>query len=290
MRFYGLDAQGIFQIQSVSTLPAWTSDDERRWVYAEDTETCHYGTSTSWETFSSKDVVYTGLAGYVSRPKFIYVNIFDIKVDAGAYHHAGTIEQFVYWNSQLILEGGPFLINPYSWKYLYIDNSAIVASGSNLLTSSEFLFTSTPPAWVDSKHGWYNGLDRCIFAVYLNAMSRVTEFFHEGDFVRFADQITEYNSTISTVWVDIVLTKPSFTRMVETTFATFSGNNRTVYWRTNDQSGFTGHWVFGTSTSGRRGSIALPTYCDSNARIEIKANNSIGVQVYNNGWYFPTGM
>lgn len=53
MKFYGVDMQGVFQIQSVSTLPAWGASDERRWVYAEDTKSCHYGTDEGWREFGS---------------------------------------------------------------------------------------------------------------------------------------------------------------------------------------------------------------------------------------------
>jgi len=48
MKFYGVDMQGKFQIESVATLPAWISSDERRIVYAADVKACYYGTNTGW--------------------------------------------------------------------------------------------------------------------------------------------------------------------------------------------------------------------------------------------------
>ena len=50
---YGINMQGIFQAESIATLPAWTSNDERRWIYAEDTKKCYFGTDTGWEEFGS---------------------------------------------------------------------------------------------------------------------------------------------------------------------------------------------------------------------------------------------
>jgi hypothetical protein len=48
MKFYGVDMQSMFQIQSVATLPIWGASDERRWIYTEDAKSCHYGTDTGW--------------------------------------------------------------------------------------------------------------------------------------------------------------------------------------------------------------------------------------------------
>jgi len=49
MKFYGIDAQGKFIIEKVSTLPTWTASDESRIVYLETTKALYGGTSTGWK-------------------------------------------------------------------------------------------------------------------------------------------------------------------------------------------------------------------------------------------------
>lgn len=48
MKHYGLDMQGAFNGQKVSSLSLWTVTDEGRLIYAEDTNTYYYGSNSGW--------------------------------------------------------------------------------------------------------------------------------------------------------------------------------------------------------------------------------------------------
>ena len=135
------------------------------------------GGTTIW-TMDSMNIVEAidFYAGYADRARFSWKDTDEIYIDPGAYEINGKI---VWWDSQLTSDiGSP---DASDWYYLYIDDSAIDESG--VITTSELIWSNTEPAWSNSLHGWYNGNDRCIFAVYSDASSHITEFFHDGDFV-----------------------------------------------------------------------------------------------------------
>ena len=50
MKHYGIEMQGDFIGEIVATAPSWTSNDEGRLIYAQDTNTFYYGSDTKWVT------------------------------------------------------------------------------------------------------------------------------------------------------------------------------------------------------------------------------------------------
>ena len=67
--------------------------------------------------------------GYVQRSKFAWTDADTITIGPGAYHHSGTTNQIVYWNSTLTKD---LTVTGTQWYYIYIDDSAIVTLGTNL--------------------------------------------------------------------------------------------------------------------------------------------------------------
>ncbi len=290
MKFYGVDTQGAFQIQSVATLPTWSASDERRWIYAEDTKKCYYGTDEQWVEFGVSNLA-TSLPGFLIRPKFEWKDDDEIYIGAGVYHHAGTIEQFVYWDSQLTFQwtvGGSS-----GFRYLYLDDSAIAADGTNVLTVSNFIMSTTEPTWSNSKHGWYNGLDRCIFAIYKASASTTKEFFHNSDLVMFSNPPTALSNTdIDTTWVDATLVIPSFATKAEIwMYGTYVDGGAIAYWRT-DGSAASGYTVFEVTATMQHGYNTFEVITSPARMIEVKnsASNGSTIGIDTEGWYFPRGM
>ena len=230
------------------------------------------------------------LPGLVIRPKFVYKDADEIYINPGAYHHDGTSEQLVYWDSQLTYTFAA--LGASDWSYLYLDDSAIVTAGTNLLTASEFIDSTTEPAWSAAKHGWYNGNDRCIFAVFTNGSSEILEFFHAADLVVFADRIENQSALdVDTTYLDIGALKiPKFA--IEGIISGLcTAHNVTYYWRTNGQTGSTGHlWGLVQVNSYNVNPGIVVT--DASQVIELK--NDVGgtetIQVWTEGWRFPEGV
>lgn len=229
--------------------------------------------------------------GSLERPKFIYKDADEVYLNAGSYHHDGTKEQCVSWNSQLTVQLTGAAAS--TWYYLYIDDSAIVTAGSNLLTASEFIFSSTAPTWSDAKHGWYNGQDRCIFAALTDGSNNILEFFHNGERCLFADQIIEIQAwDVDTAWLDRILTAPSFTTQIEATLRSRGLTGALPYWRTKGQAGTVGHLygVAGANSQDSWNNVSVIT--DSNQTIQFKysLSDASTLDVFTEGWYFPEGM
>ena len=228
-------------------------------------------------------------AGLVVRSKFRWLSVTQIYIGSGEYHHEGTVDQKVYWDTELtytvVTNGAP------DWVYIYIDDSAVVTAGTDLLTNSEFIDSLTEPTWNAAKKGFYNGLDRCIFAVYLVA-NDVVEFFHDGDTVFFADSIeNQAGIDIDTAFTDIgALIIPKFTTMGIVQFEADTAG-QVWLWRTNGQSGASGHFLDNLA-SATHGSGGHPVITDASQVIEIKALNSDTAKIImdTQGWKFPIGM
>ncbi len=239
------------------------------------------------------------VAGIAVRGKFIYKDANEVYINAAAYHHAGTAEQLVYWDSQLTKA----VTASTGWNYLYIDDSAVVTLGTNLLTATELLFSTTAPTWSDAKHGWYTGTDRCIFATYCTGANVQREFFSTGGgYVHFADDWAILASTdIDTTWIDVTCYPPFPGGTVQLTITneinTIQNAITKWYIRVDGQSGATGNLVlisqFHTSFVPNLGenSIMIPTSVAAN-KIEIKTDlaGAAQVAIKQTGWYFPEGM
>jgi len=267
---------------------------------------------------SSEKVIVTYInpvrLGYAQRSQFIWSDADQILIEPGVYHHDGTTDQLVYWNSQLdfkLQSGGD---NSDSddwgadgWHYIYLDDSAIDTLGSNLLDDTCFLNVTganAAPAWTVAKHGWYgDGVgtaetnDRCIFACYETG-NAILEFFHESNLVLFADRIaTRAAATLTTTFADITALRiPAFSKEADALFYSYYvstvGGNNGVWWRTNGQSGSTGHYVGALNDASAMAAVSARVITDSSGVIEMKEvlNTDYTYAVETNGWYFPVGM
>jgi len=238
--------------------------------------------------------------GYLQRSKFAYSSTVAITITAGIYEANGELYE---WNSALTFTFGSGGSNADStnlgasdWFYVYLDDSAITTAGTNVLTASEIVDSTTEPTWSDAKHGWYNGNDRCIFAVYTDGSSQVTEFNHEGDTVMWADAVeTQAAVDIDTTWTDIgALRIPAFTNLgIVSLIAETLGVANDWYWRTNGQTGTVGHQSVGHKDTNINNRISFgDVITDSSQIIEVK-NSVSGTETIScktNGWKFPSGM
>jgi len=231
---------------------------------------------------------------WLERARFEYKDADEIYIHAGAYHHVGTVSQVVYWSSKLTSDIGTPSAS--DWYYLYIDDSAVVTLGTNLLTTDQLLWSNTEPSWSETKHGWYSGEDKCIFAVLTDGSGNITEFFHNGDNVWFADQVTvRANAVVATDWSDeITLSMPVFARRASVTFVWAYINAAIgLKWRTEGQTGTTGHFAcLPIDADVTQIGSTKTVIASSNLKIDIAeasaSNNTC--YAYQNNWYFPTGV
>ena len=110
----------------------------------------------------------------------------------------------------------------------------------------------------------------------------------------FADQITVTNNIDpDTTWTDSTQIIPKFTTKAQVTFLGLYGDlNVTGYWRTNGQSGTTGHRVIQCYKTGDRSGVTCSVITDSSGIIEFKYDGAgtTTVSIWTNGWYFPKGL
>jgi hypothetical protein len=242
------------------------------------------------------------LPGLAIRAKFEYSDADTLIVNPGAYHHAGTIEQMVYWDSALTFNCGSDGSNANStgvqgtlvngWNYIYIDDSAL--SGP-VITAARLLNNNTAPTWSDAKKGWYSGNDRCIFAVYV-ASNDISEFHQEGDKFLYADEIEDLAATDpgDDFSQEATLTIPAFARVGMVTFyGVFGATDGQFSWRTEGQTGSTGHRVLNINSSDQHGMNTVEVIASSNLKIDVKHSSAAStstIAVYTNGFRLPTGF
>ena len=253
----------------------------------------HAITNGTLGTTAAADFRVDGLAPLVlgalgKRAQFVWKDADEVYMNAGAYYHNGTVNQVVYWNSQLTFQFQNLAAS--DWSYLYLDDSAIVTAGTNLLTASEFVDSTTEPTWSDAKHGWYNGEDKCIFAVLTDGSGNILEFFHDGDMVVFEDDIQDFGWTEADTFVDVTLSIPKFTQKAMVTFAViYVDANTTLRWRVDGASGSGYHYVCEIANGEDQDYNASNVITSTSQIIEISFGIDTGNQasVRTNGWYFP---
>jgi len=94
-----------------------------------------------------------------------FINTSNISFTRGIWHHSGTIDQMVYSPSSITY--APSSLSGTQLQYLYLDDSAIVSAGSQIITTTQLTNSTTAPTFSSTKFGWYNGNDRCIGHLYI---------------------------------------------------------------------------------------------------------------------------
>jgi len=281
-----------------------------------DEDTIRFDVGGSQKMYIDSDGVHIGSTltteayGRAERARLRWKDADEIYIGAGAYHHSGTSEQMVYWNSEITFEleaaGSNAASDDYAadgWHYIYLDDSAIVTQASALLDADCFLNSrATPPTYSASKHGWYapgtgntSTSDRCIFAVYETGDTTL-EFYHMGnDYVQFADKISTNSSTnITDSFADATaLRVPAFATLANVTFQSqYVDTTTTLNYRINGQTGTTGIVVGYVAAGVTVGVTTTNVLADANGLIEWKesAASSNTFSLYTNGWFFPIGF
>ena len=271
-------------------------------------------TEKAVKTYSDTKVVDTDFPGFLIRAQIDHADDDTITINPGVYHHQGTTEQFVYWDSAISFDVGSGGSNTSSdalgaseWHYIYLDDSAIVTQGAALLDADCFLNDTTAPTWDATRHGWYaNTKDRCIGAFYSDADSDIVEFFSNGNTVFFAgmmaggqtsvDDFDYTNIDVDTTWDDVYLPIPAFARMAHVDFhSSYVSDATSAYmsWRTNGQTESTGHTLYIVYLDHYTFSYkSTPVITDSSRIIEVKASVSGAhdMDVHVLAWCYPIGM
>jgi len=238
------------------------------------------------------------------RSKFRWKDADEIYIGPGSYFHDGTTRQTVFWDSELTFKLGSGGSNAGSddvdagaqaVHYIYLDDSAIVTQASPELDAGCLLNTDvTAPTWSDAKHGWYNGSDRCIFAVIADSGDEVLEFFHDGgEYVSFTDSINDFaladpGTDFAT---EVTLSIPAFVMRANVyAVCKYIDAGDTFYWRNTDSAG-TGSNIAYVNEGSVYVSNSLDVMVNSSLKIDIKtASGDNQIAMDTNGWYFPNGM
>jgi len=250
-------------------------------------------TATQWANIRQR--------GYVSRSSFDYSSATQILIGAGEYEvDDGSAPTNYYWDSQITFTIGSGGSNAASsaagtsqWQYLYIDDSAISASP---LVAASFLNSTTAPTYSQTKHGWYNGSDRCIFAFYIDSSGDISEFYHDGNEAVGYGTPFSTNINSSSSWQTATLTLPSFATKALTTF--YSDGNGTgiskFFYRTYGSTSTWGHLVGKVEDDEAEWNVSgFQVFTDSSSRIEVidqVATSNYNVEVHSTGYFLPGGM
>ena len=240
--------------------------------------------------------------------KFTYSDTDTITLRPARYYHAGTTAQTVYWDSDITFDFGSGGSNAGStdlaadtWYAVYIDDSAVVTAGTNLITDSEIVNSDTLPTWSDAKHGWYNGEDLCIGLFKTKAAAaELIEFSHArpGE-IEWDEAITiQSGASVTTTWASLTsLLLPS---CCSTAFAVFyiSGDPdqpATYYYRPLGSSVTTGRIIDLRGEHNKYGYTHLWIEVGLGANhptIQVKssANRSDFINLYQQGYALPMFM
>jgi len=278
-----------------------------------DEDTIRFDIDGTQKMYIDSDGVHIGTTvtteanGRVERAKFRWKDGDEIYIGAGAYHHSGTSEQFVYWNSELTFEleatGSNTLSDDYAadgWHYIYLDDSAIVTQASALLDKDCFLNETTAPTYSATKHGWYNGSDRCIFAVYETGGVALEFYPNMGGYSPWSSTTSHQIGAgdVDNTWEakSLVVGMPGFATMADVAAVCrvkTADANVSFYIRPTGSTN--------TTIMTQLERIAVDQYITAGPlKVTTNASQSVDIQVsrdgddtmglFIHGWYFPHGM
>lgn len=228
------------------------------------------------------DMLWQAQRSVLRRAKFSWVDADTITIGPGAYFHAGTVEQVVYWDADLTFDSTD---TGTQWYYLYIDDSAIVTAGTNVLTASELVASTTAPTWSDAKLGWYNGEDRCIFAYNVGSGS-ILEFHHEDNYVGYsiANNARKAGTAITEAET-ITIGVPEFCTLANLHFYGTFANTLRVGVASFEQTLWTGA---GAATANVTTIIPLSDTQTIYVAMLTYSGSTLVIDAI--GWFFPQGM
>jgi hypothetical protein len=305
-------------VGTTTEINALTGMDTDSWAFDTDLSVLKRYTGAAWEAKGHAASHATGASdaldaltvtngaalgqAVTARARFGFSSTTAITVSACAYHVAGATNYVAYVNTSLTFtlgsggsNAGSTNLGNNEWHYIYIDDSAMQSAGTAVLAAARLINSTTAPTWSDAKNGWYNGADRCIFAVRTDGSAQIREFFHVGDQVQFADEIEDAASTtdIDNAWTDVTLTVPLFNAPAIVTFIGVYGSaNKEFYWRTNGQTGTVGKKIFRASANTQVPMTTCDVIPDATGKIEViaDASNNTTIGAYTVGWKFPNRM
>ena len=235
----------------------------------------------------------------LSRPGFSYSSTSAIKIGAGSYYHIGTVSQRVYWDAELTFTLGSGGSNGSSdnlsaaWHYIYIDDSAVVTQGVAELDADCFINDTTAPTYSHANGGWYNGDDRCIFAVLGNGSSQITKFYHDGgDYLMWDESETNYASVFGvTDWTAQTITQmPGFSTKVCLHVKGSGVGAATTYLRVTGSSAVVGQYTTHVASQGVFDENTVIMFTDSDQKYDLRSHATTSTRIMVNGWFFPKGM
>jgi len=248
------------------------------------------------EQYSREYLAYHNvvMTGYLGRSNFTYKDADEIYIGAGAYEVSGVM---AYWASTLTSPATGAGVGVTDWYYLYIDYSAIPASG--LIDNGDIYWSTGEPSYSNSKRAWYhqtNTDDRCVFAVYI-VTGNIYEFFHTGDRrVLYANG--SYDISVQDLggdWTDAeaALLMPSFATAAQVAFLlAYVDTGTTFYWRTNGQTGSDGHVIGVELADVTPVYVTLDVITDTAHLLELYDGGSgtDTISAFTEGFFLPNGF
>ncbi len=140
-----------------------------------------------------------------------FINTTNISLTRGIWHHSGTTDQMVYSAGSITY--APAGLSGTQLQYLYLDDSAIASSGSQIISGTQLTNSTTVPSFSNTKFGWYNGNDRCIGALYILGGSIQKFKVYSNDFYAYyaiGDLYSGANAPTASTTRDISAVVPSF--------------------------------------------------------------------------------
>lgn len=184
--------------------------------------------------------------------------------------------------------------------YLYVDSSSLPASPATNLTAANFLNSNTAPTWNESKHGWYNGDDRCImFLAVESASAALVKQVKSGKLHLYYDAIEELNDTSPSDQYVTLSAVPSsgMARMANIVIrakGSSSGSLNVTIESADGTSSHTGNILARTKVNAATeiySTLQVPlAYQDNTLYLEIGTGVDSNLEVYTNSFMYAEGF
>lgn len=222
------------------------------------------------------------------RPRFIWnaSGVLGMEGPASWYVHGSTTGRAGFAGTTNYTFTG---MTASQFYYLYIDVSTLTGA---TITSSNLIKSTTAPTWNSTKHGWYNGDDICIFAIYAQTATEMRQFYHDGgDLLLWSNPFTSVNAQTLTGSINYTLKIPSFCRFSysDITLEYDTGTGVLYISAQSDAASGIRLQVIDSTFAYETVNSYLPCDLGGNITATLTANQAT-LTIIDNGFKFPKGM
>ena len=152
--------------------------------------------------------------GFVRQPQFTFVDVNNLGMSSGGIYHiqkqddptSAMVVMAISDMSDIAIPSGG---TEDAWLYQFISYDSIAQKNLPIIESADIISSENIPVWDSARAGWYDGDNRCIWGMKLDASGDAKKFFHRNEYMHMDSPFGFVNEK-HTTWAEVDPQAPVF--------------------------------------------------------------------------------